>query len=241
MCARAGVDAVGGVTLRRRRPRGLAQLASSATRVCSRAQVRGVRGPAGGVLSPCNELPQVPAAAVEEGPQGQTGGGAPRRLSPPALAPVSVRSAGRADPSAGGTGRWGQCARTCLGDRSARPAVGPAPPPGPRLFAPTQPRSPPSAAPTATCPHVKAGFVLRSGMHAEVSGAESLPRQPPCRSGQESGLRPEHCVWRAWILGRKRQVLFHLRNLPCIFTAEKRVPAPKVPRFFFFGLDGKFL
>lgn len=169
------------------------------------------------------------------------GGGAPRRLSPPALAPVSVRSAGCADPSAGGTGRWGQCARTCLGDRSARPAVGPAPPPGPRLFAPTQARSPPSAAPTATCPHVKAGFVLRSGMHAEVSGAESLPRQPPCRSGQESGLRPEHCVWRAWILGRKRQVLFQLRNLPCIFTAEKRVPAPKVPRFFFFGLDGKFL
>lgn len=91
MCARAGVDAVGGVTLRRRRPRGLAQLASSATRVCSRAQVLGVRGPAGGVLSPCNELPQVPAAAVEEGPQGQTGGGAPRRLSPPALAPVGVR------------------------------------------------------------------------------------------------------------------------------------------------------
>lgn len=75
MCARAGVDAVGGVTLRRRCPQGLAQLASSATRVCSRAQVLGVRGPAGGVLSPCNELPQVPAAAVEEGPQGQTGGG----------------------------------------------------------------------------------------------------------------------------------------------------------------------
>lgn len=98
-----------------------------------------------------------------------------------------------------GHGRWGRCARTCLGEGSATPAVRPAPSSapslGPQPFAPTRPRSRPrsrrSPAPTATRPHVKAGFVLRSGTHAAVTGAEPRPRPPPCRRvGAAGSLAP---------------------------------------------------
>lgn len=112
----------------------------------------GVGCPSGRVLSLCNKISLVSAAAAEEGPQGETDGGAWVTLPPPharirlaagVLAPL------RAGHEGGwwDTGQWGRCGRDRLGERGATPAVSPCPFPGPSAVCshPTEVSSEPRA------------------------------------------------------------------------------------------------